>query len=117
MEKFWRAALGVAGIGAVGAFVLWSLYRDWLKLPLFSRMTSDQTFVLMLVFLALTFVSLIAMLLVHLRSKSIDAGANKVEDLRSNVSLVDAQLDPRSPHYRQTTQGDREVISRDHTKE
>ncbi|MBV9657591.1 MAG: hypothetical protein JO295_05720 [Verrucomicrobia bacterium] len=55
MEKFWKAALGVAGIGAVGMFVLWSLYKDWLKLPYFVPINQDQTFQLFRYFLFLTF--------------------------------------------------------------
>jgi hypothetical protein len=56
MEKFWKAALAVAGLGAVGAFVFWSLYKQWLSLGIFANLTSQQTFIVMLVFLALTFV-------------------------------------------------------------
>jgi hypothetical protein len=55
MEKFWKVALGVAGIGAVGMFVLWSLYKDWLKLPYFVPLSQDQTFRLFRYFLFLTF--------------------------------------------------------------
>jgi len=65
MNKFWHAALGVAGLGAVGSFVFWSLYVKWLSLGIFSNLTSEQTFVLMLVFLVLTFAALIAALFVY----------------------------------------------------
>ena len=68
MERFWRAALGVGGIAAIGAFVFWSLYKQWLSLPgIFAQLTSGQTFVLMLVFLVLTFAALIAAFLLHAR--------------------------------------------------
>ncbi len=60
MNKFFKAALGVAGIGAVAFFVFFSLYREWLKLSIFAALTPDQTFALMMVFLVLTFVALIA---------------------------------------------------------
>src|SRR6478672_11560578 len=56
MEKFWKAALAVSGLGAVGAFVFWSLYKQWLSLGIFANLTSEQTFIVMLVFLALTFI-------------------------------------------------------------
>lgn len=70
MEKFWRAALAVAGLGAVGAFVFWSLYKQWLSLGIFSQLDPIHTFKLMLAFLALTFLALIAILMVYLLSKS-----------------------------------------------
>lgn len=58
MDKFWKAALAVGGVSAIGAFVFWSLYKDWLSLDIFSKMTSDQTFQIMIIFLCLTFAAL-----------------------------------------------------------
>lgn len=58
MERFWRMALGIAGIGAVGFFVFWSLYRQWLTLPIFPTLTQNQAFQLLTYFLFLTFGSL-----------------------------------------------------------
>jgi hypothetical protein len=58
-EKFWKLALTVGGLASVGAFVFWSLYSDWLSLPIFSELTSEQTYQLMLLFLWLTFASLV----------------------------------------------------------
>lgn len=65
MAKFWRAALAVAGLGAIGAFVFWSLYSKWVSLGIFSNLSSEQTFILMLVFLGLTFLALIAALITY----------------------------------------------------
>lgn len=59
MEKFWKAALAVGGLGTVGAFVFWSLYKQWLTLPIFSMLSPDQTFEIMKIFLYLTFASLL----------------------------------------------------------
>src|SRR3954464_2955874 len=70
VERFWKAALGVAGIGAVAFFVFWGLYKQWLSLPIFANLNADQTFVLMLVFLALTFLALIAGVISWLRSRA-----------------------------------------------
>ncbi len=55
MDSFWKAALAVGGVAAIGAFVLWSLYKDWLALPIFSKMTPEQTFQIMKMFLWFTF--------------------------------------------------------------
>jgi len=44
MDRFWKAALGVAGLGAIGFFVFWSLYKQWLSLPIFPMLTQDQAF-------------------------------------------------------------------------
>lgn len=69
MENFWKAALGVGGLGTVGAFVFYGLYKKWLDLKIFSALTSDQTFIIMLVFLGLTFLALLFILVVYLKSK------------------------------------------------
>jgi hypothetical protein len=48
LEHFWTVALSVGGVGAIGAFVFWSLYKGWLKLGIFQALTSTQTFRLMI---------------------------------------------------------------------
>lgn len=58
MERFWKVALGIAGIGAIGFFVFWSLYKQWLTLPIFPTLTQEQAFELLRYFLFLTFAAL-----------------------------------------------------------
>ena len=65
MDKFWIKALSVAGISAIGFFIFVSLYNNWLKLPIFSKLSETQTFIIMLVFLVLVFLALISALIVH----------------------------------------------------
>ena len=65
MDKLWKIAISVCGLGAVGAFVFWSLYKDWLHLPIFAHLTPEQTFIVMLTFLGLTFLALLTMLVVY----------------------------------------------------
>ncbi len=65
MNKFWTAALGVGGLGAVGAFVFLSLYMKWLTLTPFSQLTSDQTFALMCLFLGFVFAEMIVLAIVY----------------------------------------------------
>ena len=55
MQEFWQGALGIAGLGAVVSFVFWSLYRGWLKLPIFQQLTKEQLYKLFRIFLLLTF--------------------------------------------------------------
>lgn len=55
MDPFWTTALSLTGLFAVGAFVFYSLYKQWLSLPLFEKLTSKQTYDLFRVFLFLTF--------------------------------------------------------------
>lgn len=59
MDKFWKAALVVGGLATVGAFIFWSLYKQWLALPIFSALSQDQTFSIMLVFLGLSFIAFV----------------------------------------------------------
>jgi hypothetical protein len=93
MDRFWKAALGVAGIGAVAFLTLLSLYQKWLTLPIFSQVDSNQTFVLMLVFLVLTFSALIAGLVAWRmqgrRGESEDAALHRLEQAWSNVNYID----------------------------
>ncbi|MCI5224973.1 MAG: hypothetical protein D3924_20475, partial [Candidatus Electrothrix sp. AR4] len=62
MEKIWEIALSIGGISAIGAFVFYSLYKSWISLPIFSKLTSDQTFEIMKIFLYLTFLALVLFL-------------------------------------------------------
>lgn len=55
MDVAWQVAFGVAGLGGIAAFVLWSLYRGWLKLPIFQTLSKDQLFRLLRLFLWLVF--------------------------------------------------------------
>jgi len=54
-QEFWKAAVAVAAIGAVGSFVIWSLYKQWLKLPIFSRLSPRHQYSLLRLFLIFTF--------------------------------------------------------------
>jgi hypothetical protein len=107
MEKFWNAALAVGGIGTIGAFVLWSLYKDWLHLPIFSQLSPTQTFILMLVFLSFTFASGIAMLIVHLKTENSD---RKNID-QPTVTLIGEGLDPMNPSYKQEEKDGKKIIT------
>lgn len=62
MDKFWKSALAVGGVATIGAFVFFSLYKEWLTLGIFERLTSSQTFIVMLVFLVLVFLVAAGML-------------------------------------------------------
>lgn len=55
MKQFWIAALSGGGIASVGAFVFYSLYKEWLKAPWLKNLTKKQRFSLMKLFLVLTF--------------------------------------------------------------
>lgn len=65
MDKFFQAALGVGGLGTVGAAIFFGLYKQWLTLEIFSELTGDQTFTIMLVFLVLVFFCAIALIIAH----------------------------------------------------
>jgi len=69
-KEFWNVAIASTGIAGIGTFVFWSLYREWLRLPIFSRLSPNHTFVIMLVFLGVTFLSVLAMLVTHIRLRS-----------------------------------------------
>jgi hypothetical protein len=56
MNALGEVAFGIAGVGGVAAFVLWSVYKQWLKLPIFQKMTRDQQYKLFRLFIILVFV-------------------------------------------------------------
>ena len=71
MSGIWKAAITATGLCGVGAFVFWSLYKDWLALPIFSKMDKDQTFTIMIMFLILAFVASMTMVIagIYLKKK------------------------------------------------
>jgi hypothetical protein len=69
-NQLWKNAIAIGGLGAIGAFVLWSLYSQLLSLPVFARMNQSQTFVIFLVFMILVFSALLFMLHAYIRSQT-----------------------------------------------
>jgi hypothetical protein len=74
VEHFWQAALGVAGLGAVAAFVVWSIYKDWLKLPIFQQMEKEQQYSLFRLVIVLAFLFGVAGLATYLLKPSVPGG-------------------------------------------
>jgi hypothetical protein len=66
LDQFFKAALGIGGLGTVGAAVFFGLYKDWLALDIFSKLSADQTFIIMLVFLGFVFLSLIVLVIAYI---------------------------------------------------
>ena len=81
MEKFWKAALTVGGVSAIGAFIFLGLYKEWLKLTIFDDLSGDQTFILMVIFLILTFCSLLVFIVAFIKSKQ-----DKKPEIQQNIS-------------------------------
>lgn len=59
------AGLGLAGLGAL---TLYGVMESWLKLDVFSKMTSEQTYNAFIACLIAMFGSLLVLVIVHLRS-------------------------------------------------
>jgi len=110
MERLWRAAFAVGGIAAVGAFVFWSLYKQWLALPIFEKLSQGQTFTVMLVFLALTFSALIAAFILHARGKAetddvfplyerLRVGLSSPQENVAQIERIANSSDPKKEKY------------------
>jgi hypothetical protein len=63
VEELWKFAIGLTGISGIGAFVLFSLYKEWIKAPVIFDLTNKQKHDLLRLFLKLTFIFAIATLL------------------------------------------------------
>jgi len=75
MDALWKIALTVGGGSAVGAILFWALFSKVVEASFLSAMTSDQTFWTMIVFMALTFFSLVTFVLAfRKRSRALGAG-------------------------------------------
>ncbi|WP_156815147.1 hypothetical protein [Amphritea japonica] len=85
MDSFFKAALGVGGLGTVGAAVFFGLYKDWLALDIFSKLSADQTFIIMLVFLGLVFLSLVVLVTAYML-KGIKINSAKATN--SSVAII-----------------------------
>lgn len=70
IERFWKPALGVGGVAAIGAFVFYSIYSKWLELDIFDKLNSEQTYTIMLLFLVLVFAIALSMVVAWLIDKS-----------------------------------------------
>jgi hypothetical protein len=85
LDQFFKAALGIGGLGTVGAAVFYGLYKDWLALDIFSKLSADQTFIIMLVFLGLVFLSLVVLVIAYI-SKGIKINSAKAID--NSVAVI-----------------------------
>lgn len=73
MKSFWNGALAIGGTATVGAFILWSIYKQWLLLKIFPQLTQDQAFslfryLIILTFAAFVILTIVQMLRHHVRS-------------------------------------------------
>ena len=96
MQEFWKIAVPLCGMGAIASLVLLSLYKRWVKLDIFARLTRKQTFWLMLTFLVLTFVFGLAGLVTHALTNTQDPQVGRAvpEDATaSNEEEPDARID------------------------
>lgn len=101
MQTFWEAALGVAGLAGVASFVLWSLYKNWLQLDIFQRMTKRQQFILFLTFFILTFLFAMAALgawvVIKINDDPVNPPASNVPKLEKVLTVTIEDVDLFTP--------------------
>ncbi|WP_144204428.1 hypothetical protein [Shewanella sp. KCT] len=85
MDNFFKAALGIGGLGTVGAAVFFGLYKDWLALDIFSKLSADQTFIIMLVFLGLVFLSLVVLVIAYILK---GMNINSAKAVNNSVAII-----------------------------
>jgi hypothetical protein len=96
MKSFWKAALAIGGTATVGGFILWSIYKQWLSLPIFPQLTQDQAFSLFRYLLIFTFLAFVILALVHmLRGRRHDPDSTHVFALHSSWNGVN-EVDPEN---------------------
>jgi hypothetical protein len=84
-----KASLSLGGLAAIGAALFYGLYKEWLSLDIFSKISPDQTFILMIIFLVLVFLSLISFLVIHaLKGSKVNIAKAK----NHSVSVINNKL-------------------------
>jgi hypothetical protein len=80
-----KAALSVGGLATIGAAVFFGLYKQWLTLGIFSQLSANQTFILMIIFLVLVFLSLLGFFIAHgFKNSTI----NQAKASNNSVSII-----------------------------
>ncbi|HEH9430545.1 hypothetical protein [Aeromonas sp.] len=67
-----KAGTGLAGISSA---VFLMVHAEWLKLPIFSKLSQAQTFYILILSLVLTFVFSLTLLIVHLKKSKLQSGS------------------------------------------
>lgn len=88
LDSFFKAALGIGGLGTVGAAVFFGLYKEWLALDIFSKLSAEQTFIIMLVFLGLVFLSLVVLVVAYIL-KGLNINTARAEN--NSVAIINVR--------------------------
>lgn len=72
-----KAGAGLAGISSA---VFLMIYLEWLKLPIFSKLSPDQTFYILILSVVLTFIFALTLLTVYLRKNKATSSATASGD-------------------------------------
>lgn len=87
--QYWQPLAALAGIGAIASLTFYSLYRDWLKLPIFQQLTKKQLFILFCIFLTFVFLFGIAGIVSYtIIETSESAAANTVHNKNDLIKLI-----------------------------
>jgi hypothetical protein len=101
-KGFWNAALGVAGLAAVGLFVFYMLYKQILGLGILIGLSQIQSFVVILLLAVLIFfVAIYAIRIWYLNNRSVDAQQNALSDIhrRDTVTGIEIEI-PQNCSFR-----------------
>lgn len=90
MAALWKIALTVGGGSAIGAILFWALYSKVVEAPFLSAMTSEQTFWTMIVFMVLTFVSLVTFVLAFRKRSTAPQAAITQHASGDGVNIVNS---------------------------
>lgn len=92
MNELWKAAFAVAGLASVVSFVLWSLYKTWLRLPIFQTLTKQQIYRLLILFLILTFLAFLTGVGAYLILAIKDKPGRSVDELVRLLKFREQQI-------------------------
>lgn len=77
MDEIWKIALGITGLAGVASLLIYSLYSQWLKLPIFAKLDKELTYSILKIFLFLTFAFAAAALVSYVYIKANDHPGNE----------------------------------------
>jgi len=104
-KGFWNAALGVAGLAAVGLFVFYMLYKQILGLGILIGLNQNQSFIVVLLLAVLIFfVAIYAIRIWYLNNRSEAGQKSPLPDIQRRDTVTGIEIEiPQNCTFRKAS--------------